>query len=44
MEASLPEFQYLSGQMRDSFAALFQDFEQRNVQALRLPHWTLDVP
>lgn len=44
MDASLPEFQYLSGQMRDSFAALFQDFERRNEQALRLPHWSLDVP
>jgi len=44
MDASLPEFQYLSGQMRDSFAALFQDFERRNEQALRCPHWSLDVP
>ena len=44
MDVSLPEFQYLTGQMRDSFAALFQDFEQRNAHALRLPGWTLDVP
>ena len=43
MDASSPEFQYLTGQMRDSFAALFQDFERRNAQALSLPGWTLDL-
>ena len=44
MDPSSPEYQYLSGQMREGFAGLFQDFEQRNAQALALPHWALDVP
>ena len=44
MDSSTPEFQYLTGQMRPSFAALFEDYERRNAHALALPHWTLDVP
>lgn len=38
------QHQYVSGQMRERFAALFADFETRNAQALALDGWTLDLP
>jgi len=38
------QHQYVAGQMRESFAALFADFEARNAQALAAGGWTLDLP
>lgn len=38
------EFQYVKGQMREGFRALFDEFEQRNSRALTSPDWALDVP
>lgn len=44
MDTSTAEFQYVTGQMRESFAALFASFEERNTHALAHPGWALDVP
>lgn len=44
MNQDTAEFQYVTGQMRESFGHLLADFEQRNIRALTLPHWKLDVP
>ena len=38
------EQDYVSGQMRPGFGPLLAEFERRNVQALALPGWELDVP
>jgi arylformamidase len=38
------QHQYVSGQMRESFAALFAHFETLNAQALATDGWTLDLP
>lgn len=37
------EYQYLSGQFRDSFASLLAGFEPLNVQALNSHRWQLDL-
>jgi len=44
MNQDSAEFQYVTGQMRESFGHLLADFEQRNTRAIALPHWELDVP
>ncbi len=44
MNQDTAEFQYVTGQMRESFGPLLADFEQRNACALSWPHWILDVP
>jgi arylformamidase len=44
MNQDSAEFQYVTGQMRESFGPLLADFEQRNTRALALPHWELDMP
>lgn len=43
MTQDTAEFQYVAGQMRESFGHLLADFEQRNTRALALPNWQLDV-
>lgn len=44
MDQKTPEFQYVKGQMREHFGSLLSSFDQRNVEALALPGWELDVP
>lgn len=44
MHQNTAEFQYVTGQMRESFGNLLANFEKRNIQALALSNWQLDVP
>lgn len=44
MSPESAQFQYVTGQMRESFGPLFAAFEERNTQALALGGWQLDVP
>ena len=44
MTAHPAEFDYVTGQMRDSFGPLLADFEQFNAQALDQGGWELDLP
>lgn len=44
MSPESAQFQYVTGQMRESFGPLFTDFEGRNTQALAQGGWQLDVP
>jgi arylformamidase len=38
------EFQYVTGQMRSSFAPLFVEFEKRNEQSISQTQWVLNAP
>ena len=38
------EFQYVSGQKRDSFGPLLASFDERNAGVSELPHWERDLP
>ena len=42
MDENTAEFQYVQGQMRESFGDLLADFEERNARAIALPNWELD--
>jgi len=44
MHTDTAEFQYVTGQMRESFGDLLARFEARNAQALAMPGWVLDLP
>lgn len=44
MHPNTAEFQYATGQMRESFVELLARFEARNAQALTMPGWALDLP
>ena len=44
MHTDTAEFQYVTGQMRESFGDLLARFEARNAQALAMPGWELDLP
>ena len=44
MHPNTAEFQYVTGQMRESFGDLLARFEARNAQALAMPDWKLDLP
>lgn len=44
MDSHTPQFQYVTGQMRPHFGALFARFEALNALALQQPDWTLDQP
>lgn len=44
MHTDTAEFQYVTGQMRESFGDLLARFEARNAQALAMPGWALDLP
>lgn len=44
MHPNTAEFQYVTGQMRESFVELLARFEACNVQALTMPGWELDLP
>ena len=44
MHPNTAEFQYVTGQMRESFGELLARFEARNAQALTMPGWELDLP
>jgi arylformamidase len=43
MHTNSAEFQYVTGQMRESFGDLLASFEACNAQALAMPGWELDV-
>lgn len=43
MHTKSAEFQYVTGQMRESFGDLLASFEACNAQALAMPGWELDV-
>jgi arylformamidase len=44
MNHNTAEFQYVTGQMRESFVDVLASFEAQNVQALSMPNWELDIP
>lgn len=44
MDTNSPQYQYVNGQMREHFGALFAMFEEQNAQALKQAGWQLDVP
>lgn len=43
MHTKTAEFQYVTGQMRESFGDLLASFEARNAQAMAMPGWELDL-
>lgn len=43
MDTNSPQFQYVNGQVREHFGALFALFEEQNALALARPGWRLDV-
>lgn len=44
MNPNTAEFQYVTGQMRESFVELLVSFEAQNAHALSLPNWELNIP
>jgi arylformamidase len=44
MDTNSPQYQYVNGQMRAHFGALFAVLEEQNAQALNQAGWQLDVP
>ena len=44
MYQNTAEFQYVKGQMRESFGDLLASFEVKNAQSMALPYWELDLP
>lgn len=44
MDTNEAEYQYVSGQFRGTFPALFAQFEKANADALAAYHWQMDVP
>ncbi len=44
MHQNTNEFQYVTGQMRESFGDLLASYAERNAQAVALANWQLDVP
>lgn len=42
MDQNTAEFQYVKGQMHESFGELLTDFERRNAEAVSMPNWEFD--